>query len=111
MNNAIINVEKLVNDFCAAMERNEWEYSYDVVRDIVRTSVERKWHNIELLAKHPNWNPDECAVIVNKDYTREFKKDAIWEFVNWLEVNLGENTTVATEINRIIYYENIRFKK
>jgi len=106
--------EKLVNEMVEVLEERGYSGNYQVegVQKIIDTWAERKANIIDLLSNHPKWNPDKLMIQFDEDYSRNFEKDAIIEFCNWLyyefDVPIGDDRD-GYPLQFIKYYIDSQF--
>ena len=91
--NLVEQVERVLN------ERN-YPYNHRVIKDIVNNAIEAKSSLIDLLSKHPKWNPEKLMIQFDEDYSREFNRRAIWNFTRWLEIAIHNEKGCIPELDR-----------
>lgn len=53
--------------------------------NILKAWLRGKKPLINLFSKHPNWNPEKLMIQFDADYLREFNKDAIYKFSDFIK--------------------------
>lgn len=75
---------KIVNNVMGVLEEEDYIYTKNAVNKIVDTWFERKNRLIDILSKHPNWNPEKFLIQFDQDYSREICTEEVHKFANWL---------------------------
>lgn len=61
------------------------EHSDYVVEEIIDDAMSAKGWLVNLLSKHPNWNPEKLQIQFTSDFKRTIDMCALYEFFDWLE--------------------------
>lgn len=77
------------------------EYGYSstkiAVKKILDTWFANKKGLIDILSKHPNWNPDKWHIAFDEDYKRSVDADVVWDTLQKF-VNLERQNTILQEL-------------
>ena len=75
----------ITKQFIKVLEDRSYPYTESAVNKIIETFLKSKDSLIKLLSKHPNWNSEKLLIQFDEDYSRQFNRTAIINFVDWLE--------------------------
>ena len=93
-------IKNIINEFEKELDKRYYEYSENALDKIVNEWVTRKQNLLELLSKHPLWNPDKLMIQFDQDYDRRIELGELSVFCNWLRVNITtEYGKSLTELN------------
>ena len=105
MTNLTMEIEKAI---ISEMEDELLDRNYDcstrALNKIVDTWFERKHDLIELLSKHPLWNPEKFMIQFDTDLEREIETHKVNRFVSWLRDNVGGNYNWNSSYQTDNYY-------
>ena len=94
----------IANQMDWVLEDRNYPYSNKVVADIVNNSIDKKSNLIDMFSKHSNWNPDKLMIQFDEDYSREFNRNALYRFCNWIEKAIAQEDRQLTELERYVIY-------
>ncbi len=78
----------IFDKFMDVVETEGYGYSLNAINKILDTWFERKNRLMEILSKHPKWNPDKLLIQFDCDYSRDICTDEVKVFSNWLYRNM-----------------------
>lgn len=82
-----ISAEVLNNlkaEFKRELIKRGYAYTDHAIDAILEEWMDNKNELLELLSKHPNWNPEKLMVQFDEDYTRKIDTDVAYEFYYFL---------------------------
>lgn len=74
----------IVNEMADELKEREYYYQKSSLNQIVTECFNQKKDLIELLSKHPNWNPAKFMIQFDTDMEREINADGVIDFADWL---------------------------
>ena len=89
MENILSNIK---TEFAQELSRREYPWNGFAVERIIDKWYEQKKSLIDLLSRHPNWNPEKFMIQFDTDFSRKVDEDTAYLFINWLRYN----TNIAT---------------
>lgn len=92
--------QDITKQFIKVLEDRNYPYTESAVNKIIETFLESKASLIKLLSKHPNWNSEKLLIQFDEDYSREFNRVAIVDFVNWLGTAIQKAGKYYAEVDR-----------
>lgn len=88
----MVEIKKsIVNEMKEVLSKRGYDYEEHALTKIVNTSIERKSNLIELLSKHPLWNPEKLMIQFDTDLERNIEINVLKDFIKWLRDNVGGN--------------------
>lgn len=75
----------LKTEFCKELYRRNYEYTDHAIDTIIDSWYEAKKPLIDLLSKHPNWNPEKFMIQFDSDFSRKIEVRDAKEFLSFLE--------------------------
>lgn len=76
--------EIILNNMEDLLERFDYEYTRSALISIVNKWWFNKRGLLDLLSNHPNYDPDQYAIVFDTDYEREIDGDEVHEFQNYM---------------------------
>ena len=77
--------EAIVNEMASELSNRSYNYETVHLKTIVNTCLERKSNLIDLLSKHPNWNPNKLMIQFDTDIERKIDINEVLNFAYWLK--------------------------
>lgn len=82
------------DEFEAELNKRDYNHSRHALDDIFDTWLQRKATLIDILSKHPNWDPKGLMIRFDEDYSRKIDTNKAREFLYWLH----EHTDIRKHI-------------
>lgn len=73
----------ITDECCELLKEYDYNYTRSVVMDEIKESASNKGRVINILSKHPNWNPEKLQIQFSSDYVRAIDSEAIDRFFEW----------------------------
>ncbi|MBQ3023019.1 MAG: hypothetical protein IJD91_06875 [Clostridia bacterium] len=89
--------ENILDQIVEELEERCYDYSENALNAILDEWFAQKNGLMEVLSKHPNWNPEELMIRFDKDYEREIDINVAYNFINWLHRNTNMNSVYYKE--------------
>lgn len=83
-NTALINI---IDEFCNELSERNYPYTRTAVETIINEWYKAKKPLIDLLSKHPKWNPEKFMIQFDSDFSRKPDTSTAYQFLNWLNCN------------------------
>lgn len=80
--------EAIVDNMETVLNKYNWVYTRKALNKIYDRFLERKGSLINILSKHPKWNPEKLYIHFDADYTRSFDTDEVRDFENYIRNQL-----------------------
>lgn len=77
-------IDNIHNTACQVLQDRGWDYDFYIVKEIIKKSLKRKQPLLDLLSKHPNWNPEKLMIQFDEDYSRQICTAQVHDFADWL---------------------------
>lgn len=81
-------ITNITREFKTELDERNYPYSENAIDKIINEWMERKQNLLELLSKHPLWNPDKLMIQFDQDYSRKIELNELNKFGNWLLKNV-----------------------
>ena len=76
---------RICEKMSALLDEYDYNYSIEALDDIVEEWAKQKQELISALSTHPNYNPEEFAIVFSTDYERKIDIRASVHFRDWIE--------------------------
>ena len=83
----------IIEEMEEELDERDYYYSRNSLEKIVNVWSERKSNLIDLLSKHPSWNPEKLMIQFDTDVERRICTNEIYSFVNWLQPKVNGEWT------------------
>lgn len=77
-------IRSIKEEFINELNERGYEYSGYALDSIINEYLTRKQKLLELLSKHPLWNPDKLMIQFDQDYDRRIELKELVRFCGWL---------------------------
>lgn len=77
-------IRSIIREFINELNKRDYEYSENALDKIINEWVTRKQDLLQLLSKHPLWNPDKLMIQFDQDYDRRIELRELANFCTWL---------------------------
>lgn len=79
----------IVNEMAEELDNREYDFETCHLKTIVSECLNEKRNLIEVLSKHPNWNPEKLMIQFDTDIERRINTDEIYNFTYWIARTLN----------------------
>ena len=75
---------RICKKMSALLDEYNYKYSIEALDDIVDEWANQKQELISTLSTHPNYNPEEFAIVFSTDYERKINTSTAFRFSEWV---------------------------